>query len=414
MIDSKIEWCDDTVNVVEGCTEVDGDCKLCYAKGIAARFSLPHQHRDENGVPMGKARDGYYHGIARYSEKRHLPQWTGVVRMFPDRLDAMFWRLLRARSPRRQFLCSMGDLFHAEVPDAFLDEVFARIAILESRRVALADDFSIGEPHPILMLTKRPERAAVYTNAPDVVERVERAARSFIQRARSDLQHGDHPRGFLGEVTPPAYLRKGVPMLIGFSMPAWPLRSVALITSAGTQAGADARVPHLLRCKAAIRGVSCEPMTGPVDFSRWIAPVSRCKACESEHDGHVPGACPSCGRDALITVWGDEQLDRLRSGARYENGGPHEEDDGPQLDWMIVGGESGDEDAAAEDQRPRPCELAWISNVLEQCKAAGIPAFCKQLGTDLARRLERPGKGGKLEDLPQHLRIRQFPRIAPP
>src|SRR5262245_41228561 len=406
MIDSAIEWCDDTVNVVEGCDQVDTDCRVCYAMGIAARFSVPHQHRDEHGTPMGVVREGHYAGLARLSPGRRLPQWTGQVRLRPDVLDAMFWRLLRAKKPRRQFLCSMGDIFHVEVPDAFLDEVFARIAILESKRPDPPRGpaaRSGGGPPRIYMLTQRPERAAADTNAPDVAERIERAARRFIARARGELQDGDHPRGYLGEVTPPRRVRKGVPLLVGFSMPAWPLRSVALITSAGTQAGADERVPWILRCKAAVRGVSCEPMTGPVDFSRWIAPVSRCQSCEAEHQGQ-PHTCPSCGNDALITLWGEDQLGRARSGERYASGGPHDRDDGPPLDWIIGGGESGDL-SAPEERRPRPCELAWIESVVEQCTAAGVQAFVKQLGTVLAARLGREGKGDKLEDLPDHLRI---------
>lgn len=352
MRDTAIEWCDDTVNVVEGCTEVDTDCTRCYAAGIAARFSQPHQHRDENGAPMGIAREGHYAGIARLSPGRRLPQWTGVVRLWPDRLDAMFWRLLRARTPRRQFLCSMGDIFHKEVPAAFLDEVFARIAILESRRPAQHPRIVRGthgdltpwssDHHPIYMLTKRPERAAAYTNAPDVEQRVEAAALAFIMRERES-----------GAASTSTARRRAVASLCGFSMPAWPLRSVAIITSAGTQAGADKRVPELLKVKAAMLGVSCEPMTGPVDFSRWL---------------HA-------------------------------------------LAWLILGGESGDEDAIDDERRPRPCELAWLEDGVQQAQEAGVATFCKQLGNDLARRLGRPGKGGKLEDLPPHLRIRQFPRM---
>lgn len=195
-------------------------------------------------------------------------------------------------------------------------------------------------------------------------------------------------------------------------MPAWPLRSVALITSAGTQDGANARVPWILRCNAAVRGVSCEPMTGPVSFSRWIAPVSRCKACEAEHDGQVPGICPACGKDALVTVWGEAQLERARSGERYARGGPHAQDEGPQIQWVIVGGESGDMDARREEMRPHPCDQEWIESVVGQCAAAGVPVFVKQMGNVLAAKLGREGKGGALEDLPEHLRVRQFPRMG--
>lgn len=73
-----------------------------------------------------------------------------------------------------------------------------------------------------------------------------------------------------------------------------------------------------------------------------------------------------------------------------------------------------DDMSAEEDRRPRPCEFAWMDDVAAQCRAAGVPLFVKQLGHVLAARLGREGKGGKLEDLPPHLRIRQFPQITTP
>lgn len=47
---------------------------------------------------------------------------------------------------------------------------------------------------------------------------------------------------------------------------------------------------------------------------------SVCNACGEVHEGHVPSACPSCKADALITVWGEDQLQRWRDGSRH--GGP--------------------------------------------------------------------------------------------
>lgn len=367
MKNTSIGWCDDTVNVVEGCTEVDTDCARCYARDIAARFSQPHKDGAQ----------GHYHGLARYSEKRHLPQWTGVVRLFPERLDEMFWRLLRAPTPRRQFLCSEGDIFHREVPDAFLDDVFARIAILESRRArGLAyprglDGTDLTPPlaqmHPIYMLTKRPERAAEYTNDAGVSARIEEAAGTFIKRA------SDRPKRFRA--------------LAGFKMPAWPLRSVALITSAGTQAGAEARISQLLRCNAAIRGVSCEPMTGPVDFSRL----------RYEEDG------AQIELDALSG--GRWRWPKSGERSTHESGHAEPMDLLPALDWVILGGESG---AGA-----RPCELSWLESAAAQVQAAVVPLFVKQLGKVLAKKLGRPGKGHELADLPPHLRVRQYPEIRP-
>jgi len=66
-----------------------------------------------------------------------------------------------------------------------------------------------------------------------------------------------------------------------------------------------------------------------------------------------------------------------------------------RLHWVVVGGESG--------PRARPCDLAWVRSIRDQCRAAGAAFFCKQL----------PGRNGKvLSDpalFPEDLRIREFP-----
>ena len=46
--------------------------------------------------------------------------------------------------------------------------------------------------------------------------------------------------------------------------------------------------------------------------------------------------------------------------------------EGPKLDWVIAGGESG--------KGARPCDVAWIRSIIEQCRAASVPVFVKQLG----------------------------------
>ncbi len=64
------------------------------------------------------------------------------------------------------------------------------------------------------------------------------------------------------------------------------------------------------------------------------------------------------------------------------------------LKWVVVGSESG--------SNRRPCKIEWVESIVEQCKAAGVPVFVKQLDI-----------GGKCETdinkFPDHLRIRQVP-----
>lgn len=98
----------------------------------------------------------------------------------------------------------------------------------------------------------------------------------------------------------------------------------------------------------------------------------------------------------------------------------------PRLGLVIVGGESG--------HGARPCDLAWIRLIVNQCDAADVPCFVKQLGSvpfdDNAARMAgtnrydsddpqsaglrwrlrlKDKKGGDMEEWPEDLRVRQFP-----
>jgi protein gp37 len=92
--ESRIEWTDATWNPVTGCTEVSPGCDHCYARTFAERF---------RGVPDHPYRQGF------------------DLRLWPERLD----QPLRWTRPRRIFVNSMSDLFHEDVPDDFIQQVFA-------------------------------------------------------------------------------------------------------------------------------------------------------------------------------------------------------------------------------------------------------------------------------------------------
>ncbi len=92
------------------------------------------------------------------------------------------------------------------------------------------------------------------------------------------------------------------------------------------------------------------------------------------------------------------------------------------IDWVIVGGESG--------PRARPFCVEWARSIIAQCKAAGVPVFCKQLGArvmdedssygtgywtsdgDVMGPILRDKKGGSMQEWPVDLRVRQFPEGA--
>lgn len=83
-----------------------------------------------------------------------------------------------------------------------------------------------------------------------------------------------------------------------------------------------------------------------------------------------------------------------------------------RVDWVIVGGESG--------QRARPCDPAWVRSIVAQCEAAGVPCFVKQLGSVWARSPRTNDAyllggghqaGADPEEWPDDLRVQQFPEV---
>ncbi|GAC1388064.1 MAG: phage Gp37/Gp68 family protein [Vulcanimicrobiaceae bacterium] len=110
---SKIEWTDRTWNPTTGCTEVSPGCDHCYAKTFAERWRGIPGHAFENGFD---------------------------ITLRPERLrQPLTWR-----KPQRVFVNSMSDLFHRNVPDGFIVDVF--------------NAMGMAEQHIFQVLTKRPER----------------------------------------------------------------------------------------------------------------------------------------------------------------------------------------------------------------------------------------------------------------
>lgn len=305
---THIEWTDATWNPITGCTRVSEGCRNCYAEIMAARFSGPGQWgeglarivRDQNG----KAIDH---------------RWTGKLRFNNRALDLP----LRWRKPRRIFVNSTSDLFHEEVPDEWIDKVFAVMAR--------------APQHTFQVLTKRPERMQAYLSAfkPYLhpTSRVLIGDHSFTKTEAAGPPRPDYvTRGGVRPEDRP----KGSPL---FFPKRWPLPNVWLGTSVEDQAAADERIPHLLATPAAVRFVSAEPLLGPVDMDAILA--------------------PDMGIYAL-------------TGIRSDGSGPSGFSQGPRLDWVIVGGESG--------PGARPMHPDWARSLRDQCQAAGVAYFFKQWG----------------------------------
>jgi protein gp37 len=126
MAETTIEWTDATWNPVAGCTVLTAGCTNCYAMRMAARLDA-----------MGQSK---YKGLTRRSGNRAV--WTGKIRLDEKSLTVpKTWT-----KPRKVFVNSMSDLFHADVPPEFIARVWA--SMKETPR------------HTFQILTKRPDLKA--------------------------------------------------------------------------------------------------------------------------------------------------------------------------------------------------------------------------------------------------------------
>jgi protein gp37 len=77
------------------------------------------------------------------------------------------------------------------------------------------------------------------------------------------------------------------------------------------------------------------------------------------------------------------------------------------IDWVIIGGESGNETGP---YRYRPCKIEWIENLVKECQENQVPVFVKQLGTHLSKELKLTDRhGGDISEWPEHLQVREMP-----
>ena len=74
-----------------------------------------------------------------------------------------------------------------------------------------------------------------------------------------------------------------------------------------------------------------------------------------------------------------------------------------ELDWAIIGGESGNQ--------ARIMEPEWAIDLLNQCRSANVPCFVKQMGTQWAKRHgSKSRKGDDFSEFPEALQVREYPR----
>ena len=236
---SKIEWTDATWNPVRGCTKISPGCKHCYAATFAERW---------RGIPDHP----YEHGFD--------------LRLVPNKLvDPILWA-----QPRTVFVNSMSDLFHVDVPEIYVHNVFGVMRL--------------ADWHVYQVLTKRADRM-----------------RDILARRLNKIG-APEPNIWLGVSV--ENKKHGLP-----------------------------RIDHLRDTPAAVRFLSIEPLLedlGEIDLT--------------------------------------------------------------DIDWVIVGGESG--------PGARPIQPEWVVSIQKQCRAAKVPFFFKQWGGVQKGRHGRELNGRTWNELP--------------
>lgn len=190
---TTIEWTEYTWNPVTGCDKISAGCRSCYAEQIATRFWGDRKFTD--------------------------------VQMHPERLNEVFDEARKKRGTalvgKRVFVCDVSDIFHEDVTDQFIIDVWKVFVQYPSTTFQI--------------LTKRPQRALAWFK--DV-------APIFFDREKQAKAKARGLNTFL------------------------PLPNVWIGVSCEDQKAADERIPLLLQIPAAVRFLSCEPLIGPINLKK--------------------------------------------------------------------------------------------------------------------------------------------------
>ena len=266
---SKIEWTDASWTPIRArnlvtdkvgwhCEHVSPGCVNCYS-----------ERQNKSGARGG-------------TRLPFKPGHRADINLFLD--ETMLTQPLRWKKPRVVFVCSMTDLFADFVPEAWIDRVFAVMAL--------------APQHTFGVLTKRAKRMRLYCSDHAMPGRIQ------------DVVDNMEPNGVWKFPGHEPWVMSG-----------FPLPNVYLGVSAEDQERADERIPELMETPAAGRFVSLEPMLGPIDLNRidvgaWM---------NSYRPQHVPSDNDPICKWPLLSPF-----EHMQSG--YTS---------PGLKGVILGGESG-------------------------------------------------------------------------
>lgn len=317
---SKIEWCDSTFNPWLGCTKVSAGCTNCYAESLMdKRYGKvqwgPQGERKRTSAALWNKPLLWQKQADSFMECPDCG-WRGVAQSDGEGAYnvscPVCWENggvgVELKLARRRVFC-------ASLADVFEDRLE-----LVAWRVDLLRLICKTPQLDWLLLTKRPENIL-----------------PMIADAGELLLETGHRADGLQLLR---WMKHGL---------AYAPANIWIGTTVENQAAADKRIPELLKVPAHRRFLSCEPLLGPVNLDRHfgLLPGNRWAACLCDEIDPADRPCLTCeGRLALGEASG--------------------------IDWVIAGGESG--------QEARPARAAWFLSLRDQCQAAGIPFHFKQYG----------------------------------
>jgi len=342
---TNIAWCDSTLNFWEGCTRISEGCRFCYAEARDKRFTGGKLWG--KGAPRRKSKSAVKDALD-FDKKPwicdncgraaiHDKQGNKTTGMCECKGTTTFHR-------RRIFSLSLGDWLDDEVPIEWLAEMLD--AIRKCDQVTW------------ILCTKRPE---------NFCERTRLVARGL---AVAGSKYNSQQDLFYRWLT--AWRDGNAPS------------NIILLTSIENQEMADKRIPELLKIPAACRGLSLEPLLGPVNVGPYIL------------------------------------SDRDKAGFDNQFLEPLEGFNNRKITWCIAGGESG--------SKARPCSVDWIREIVQDCNEYGCACFVKQLGskpmcvhseygeksancTQCFPNPIRDKKGGDPAEWSEDLRVQQWPTL---
>lgn len=309
---TKIPYADSTANFWIGCRKLSAGCQNCWAERMDKRF---HGGIHWKGDYLDRS-EWAVKQCLKWNKKPWVCDDCGTTRQYRGSdISGTFCACgasNHASHKRRVFLSNMSDWLDPQAPIAAL--------------ARLLDTIRVCDQLQFILCTKRPE--------------------CFSERWRgvwSICHEGDESEWngpliqWLAAWVATGALAKNNPQISVVP------KNLIVLASVEDQETADKRIPDLLRIPAACKGLSIEPLLGPV---------------------HIP--------ELALRNWTKEG----------------------ELHWLIVGGESG--------PKARPCNVEWIRSLVGQGKAAGVPLFVKQgSGPKAGQQYDIPDDLWKIKEFPK-------------